>query len=103
MRGGITVEEQITLTGLQEYIREFDHRPANKHTYFLKLVEEIGELSETIRKDTRLDNTGTIKGTIEEEICDVLYYVVALANVYEINLEASFKLKDELNKIKWGR
>jgi NTP pyrophosphatase (non-canonical NTP hydrolase) len=97
------VDNPLTLTGLQDYIRNFDHRPANKHTYFLKLVEEMGELSETIRKDARLKDTGYIKGTIEEELVDVLYYVITLANVYEINLEESFKLKDDLNKIKWGR
>ncbi len=97
------MDNPLTLTGLQDYVRNFDHRPANKHTYFLKLVEEMGELSETIRKDARLKDTGYIKGTIEEELVDVLYYVITLANVYEINLEESFKLKDDLNKIKWGR
>jgi NTP pyrophosphatase (non-canonical NTP hydrolase) len=69
----------------------------------MKLIEEVGELSEVLRKDRRLDNIGDIKGTVEEELCDVLYYIVALANVYDINLNRCFQLKDELNKVKWKR
>lgn len=97
------MESPLTLSQLQAYIKKHDHRPDNKHVYFLKLVEEVGELSDTIRKDRRLKDSGQIKGTIEEELSDVLYYIIALANVYDIDLETSFKLKDELNKVKWNR
>jgi NTP pyrophosphatase (non-canonical NTP hydrolase) len=57
------------------------------------LAEEVGELAETIRKDLRFKDTGNIKGTIEEELCDVLYYVVALANVYILILKRILDLK----------
>jgi hypothetical protein len=33
-------------------------------------------LEKTARKDLRFKDTGKIKGTILEELCDVLYYVV---------------------------
>ena len=39
-----------------------------------------------------------IKGTIEEEISDVLYYVAMIANTYDIDLETAFRLKEQLNK-----
>ncbi|HEU5140780.1 MAG TPA: MazG nucleotide pyrophosphohydrolase domain-containing protein [Bacillales bacterium] len=94
---------ESNLPTLQEYIKEFDFNPADKSAYFLKLSEEMGELAEAMRKDQRLHDTGSIKGTIEEELCDVLYYVIALANVYGIDLEESFRLKDEINKLKWNR
>jgi NTP pyrophosphatase (non-canonical NTP hydrolase) len=97
------MHQDLTLAKLQAYIKQFDHNPEKRNEYFMKLVEEVGELSEVLRKGKRLDDTGEIKGTIEEELCDVLYYVVALANVYEINLDRCFKLKDELNKVKWNR
>jgi NTP pyrophosphatase (non-canonical NTP hydrolase) len=99
----IRLERNISITKLQEYIKQFDFNPDKKIDYFLKLTEEVGELAETIRKDLRIKDNGNIKGTIEEELCDVLYYVVALANVYEIDLERNFRLKDEMNKIKWNR
>lgn len=97
------LERDFTLSQLQQYIRGFDHRPDKQMAYFMKLVEEVGELSEVIRKDARWNGEGPIKGTVEEELCDVLYYVIALANVYDIDLSDCFRWKDELNKIKWNR
>ena len=66
----------------------------------LKLIEEFGELAENIRKDTRY-NGRNIKGTIEEELFDIFYYIIAIANDYNIDLEEIFKIKDELNKKKY--
>jgi NTP pyrophosphatase (non-canonical NTP hydrolase) len=91
----------ITLSDLQQYIRNKDYRPESRQAYFLKLVEEMGELSEVIRKDKRLGPDGRIKGTIEEELYDVLYYVVALANLYDIDLERCFHLKEAINREKY--
>ncbi|MGM7700480.1 MazG nucleotide pyrophosphohydrolase domain-containing protein [Pseudalkalibacillus sp. Hm43] len=91
----------ITIKKLQSYIKEKDYKPELKHGYFQKLIEEVGELSEAIRKDKRLKDDRSIKGTIEEELYDVLYYVTTLANVYEIDLEESFHLKEEINKEKY--
>lgn len=93
----------LTIRELQAHIKAKDFQPDLKHGYFLKLIEEAGELAEVIRKDKRLAASDSIKGTIEEELYDVLYYVVALANVYEIDLEECFRLKEELNRAKWGR
>ncbi len=94
---------EYTLTQLQHYIKQFDHHPSEKNAYFMKLIEEIGELAEVIRKNVRFSETGDIKGTIEEELSDVLYYVISLANVYDIDLAESFKMKDAINKAKWNR
>lgn len=85
---------------LQNFIKERDYEPKHKDVYFLKLVEEVGELSEVVRKDTRMVNN-KIKNSIEEELYDVLYYVCALANCYDINLEKCHELKAELNERKW--
>jgi len=97
------MKEQLTIKYLQEYIKKTDYNPEGKSGYFLKLIEEVGELSEAIRKDHRMIVKDTIKGTIEEELYDVLYYVAAIANVYDIDLERCFLLKEELNKLKWNK
>lgn len=89
-----------TLHQLQEYIKQKDCKPDASTAYFYKLIEEVGELAEVIRKNKR-QGDGGIKGTIEEELSDVLYYTLCLANVYEVNLEEAFRQKEELNKIKW--
>lgn len=96
------MQDPITLKELQAYIKQKDHRPEHLHRYFLKLIEEVGELSEVIRKDSRMNENQEIKGTIEEELYDVLYYTVALANLYHIDLEQCHYLKDEINLKKYG-
>ena len=74
----------------------------NGQRLVLKLIEEFGELAENIRKNVRY-NGENIKGTIEEEVFDVFYYIIAIANDYEIDLEKIFYIKDELNEVKYGR
>ena len=92
------LSKNITLRELQQYVKGKDYKPGMEHGYFMKLIEEIGELAEVIRKDKRLSEDDDIKGTIEEELYDVLYYVLALANLYDIDLEKSCLLKEEINK-----
>ncbi|MHC0039392.1 MazG nucleotide pyrophosphohydrolase domain-containing protein [Pseudoneobacillus sp. C159] len=95
------MEKNMTIKELQNYIMDKDYKPELKNAYFQKLIEEVGELAAVLRKDIRMEQQGTIKGTIEEELYDVLYYVVGLANIYDIDLEKCFHLKEELNKEKY--
>jgi NTP pyrophosphatase (non-canonical NTP hydrolase) len=94
------MRHNITIKYLQQYIKDKDFKPELKEGYFMKLVEEVGELAEVVRKNQRYrdDCSKAIKGTIEEELYDVLYYVIALANVFNIDLEECFRLKEEINK-----
>ncbi len=68
----------------------------------MKLIEEFGELAENIRKNVRYDGEN-IKGTIEEELFDIFYYIIAIANDYKIDLEEIFHIKDKVNREKYRR
>lgn len=92
----------MTIRELQQYIRDKDQHPELQLQYLQKLVEEVGELARAMRKNVRYRDTQNIKGTLEEELYDVLYYVVALSNVYEVNLEEAMQLKEPLNAVKYG-
>ena len=92
----------LTLKQFQSILKEKDYKPELKQAYFLKLIEEIGELAEVLRKDKRLADQSTIKETIEEELYDVFYYVTCLANVYDIDLENCHQLKEAINKEKYN-
>ncbi|TLS36833.1 MazG nucleotide pyrophosphohydrolase domain-containing protein [Pseudalkalibacillus caeni] len=92
----------MTLKELQTYIKDKDFNTEMAHGYFQKLIEEVGELSEAIRKEKRYDQQSSIKGTIDEELSDVLYYVLALANVYGVDLHTAFQKKEEINNIKYN-
>ena len=92
---------ELTIKRIQEYLIEKykiskPQEIKNTNRYFLKLIEEVGELAEAIRKGNRIKDD-KIKGTIEEEIIDVLYYTVMLANTYDIDIEKCFRLKEGLN------
>lgn len=96
----------LTIKKMQKYLKEKykiikSEEMNNTQRYFLKLIEEVGELAEVIRKDKRMED-GNIKGTIEEELSDVLYYVLMIANTYDIDLETSFRLKEELNSKRYN-
>ena len=74
----------------------------NSQRLVLKLIEEFGELAENIRKNQRYKGDN-IKGTIEEELFDIFYYIIAIANDYNIDLEEVFHIKDKINKEKYER
>lgn len=95
--------KNITIKELQEKILSIDNTPNATDKYFQKLVEEVGEVSRAIRKNVRLYDTNDIKGTLEEEIYDVLYYAICLANMYNIDLEECARLKEEVNSKKYNR
>jgi NTP pyrophosphatase (non-canonical NTP hydrolase) len=87
--------KKVSLRDLQSFVGEH-HSPKkrNRQKYFLKLIEEVGELSEMIKEDKRLEpenkKVKAIKDTLEEETADVLYFLLALANTYGIDLEEAF-------------
>lgn len=87
---------------LQKYIKEKDYKPERKKDYFLKLSEEIGELAKAMRKDVLYKDNDSIKGTIDEEIWDVIYYAFAIANCYDIDVESTIKVKEGINNKKYN-
>lgn len=107
---GRNITKSLTLNYLQKEIQKIDGitlrdiKLADK--YFINFIEEVGELSESVRKNKRMmDNN--IKDTIEEELYDVLYYIilyyiVCLTNVYEIDIEKSIFIKEKINSRKYN-
>lgn len=95
------MDGKTTVRYLQDYIKSKDHSPERRKDYFLKLLEEVGELAQAMRKDIRCADTDTIKGTIDEELWDVIYYVLAIANCYDIDVESVIKYKEAINKEKY--
>ena len=85
-----------------EDIRSEEEKKENSRRLVLKLIEEFGELAENIRENLRY-NGENIKGTIEEELFDIFYCIIAIANDYNIDLEEIFHIKDKINKEKYER
>lgn len=92
----------LSLKKLQDYLHEKDFQPNLKKDYFLKLAEEVGEVARAMRKEAVASSTAELKGSVQEELCDVLYYTVCLANLYEMDLSEWFVAKERLNDAKYG-
>lgn len=96
------MDGKTTIKYLQNYIKLKDYNPELLKDYFLKLSEEVGELSRAIRKGIKAGNLENIKGTIDEELWDVIYYTLAIANLYDIDLEQVIKAKEKMNQIRYS-
>lgn len=93
-----------TLKDLQKYLAAVCQErgwtkdsPAEK---FLLFVEEVGELAKAMRKSAGLyeERAKQRDITLDEEFADVLSYLLDLANCSQIDLEAAFRAKEQINQ-----
>lgn len=113
------MEGQTTIKYLQRYLREKDlgflacaalppgeerqKREAQAAgDFFRKLVEEVGEVSRAISHRQFRQPGQPIKGTLDEELWDVIYYTLALANLYDVDLERWIPVKETLNNRRYN-
>ncbi len=95
------MDGKTTVKYLQNYIKQKDFHPELLKDYFMKLTEEVGELSRAIRKNIKTESTEQIQGTIDEELWDIIYYSIAIANIYDIDLESVIKAKCRISENKY--
>lgn len=92
-----------TLTNLQKYVTELEHERGfinqNVIQKCLLLGEEVGELYKAVRKSENIstDKNSSIHN-LGKELADILIYICAIANRYDIDLEKAFRDKEEINK-----
>lgn len=99
----LELKDKPTIEDFQEYVKKlelqrgFDNQNALEKC--LLLGEEMGELFKAIRKAMKLktDINSNI-GSVKEEIADILIYLCAIANRFEIDIEQAFREKEEINK-----
>jgi NTP pyrophosphatase (non-canonical NTP hydrolase) len=96
--------EKPTLSDLQRYVAEVCQErgwtkdtPAEK---FVLFIEEVGELAKAMRKAAGLyeERAKPSQWTLEEEFADVLSYLLDLANCFQVDLEAVFRAKEQVNQ-----
>lgn len=94
-----------TLADYQEYVKLLElQRGFADQTALEKcllLGEEMGELFKAIRKATKLKmDVNSTTGSVKEELADMIIYLCAIANRYEIDLEQAFREKEAINKVR---
>ncbi|MFA6503544.1 MAG: MazG nucleotide pyrophosphohydrolase domain-containing protein [Patescibacteria group bacterium] len=97
------LKEDPTLKNIQQYVVELEkERGFTTQTVLeksLMLGEEVGELFKAIRKSEIMrTDPNSIVGSIDEELADILIFLCSIANRHNIDLERSFRYKEEINK-----
>ena len=90
----------ITIRYLQQYLKKKRDisTDCSSEAIYIKLVEEVGELARAvIRGGRHATGEEDIKNTLEEEVFDVLYYLLAFANANQIDLETWIPIKETFN------
>ena len=87
----------ITIETLQKYLFERYGAWANEQGLFLKLVEELGEVAEVInmRSGAKKATDTDLKAELGTELADMIHYIVAIAAINDIDLEAVMLEKDK--------
>ena len=98
-----TLPSNATLQDYQALIKElvvargFDKETVSE--VFTLLVEEVGELAKAIRKSNgQKYGEHSRQHEVEEELADVFWLLIDLANRLEVDLAKAFKDKETINQ-----
>ena len=95
------MDGRISIAYLQSYIKSKEYHPELVKDYFLKLAEETGELARAMHKGLRPRSSEEFRGTVDEELWDVIYFALAIANCYGIDMESVIPQKEAFNNIRY--
>ena len=96
------MEKSPTIRYLQEYLKSKDYKGKTPDPYFYKLVEEVGELSRAIFREVPPATEENFKGSIEEELWDIMYYTLCIANEYGIDMDKWIRIKEDFNNKRYN-
>ena len=93
----------ITIEALESYLSDRYGGWANEQSLFMKLVEEIGEVAEVLNKRAgRKSSDGSnLQEELGTELADMLHYIVAIAAINNIDLNAIVLQKDKTASVKY--
>jgi NTP pyrophosphatase (non-canonical NTP hydrolase) len=92
--GGYTHRMSFALIQKQvdDYIGQFDEGYFPPLEMLARLTEELGELSRALSHHTgfKKPKDGEATGDVGDELCDLIFVAVCLANSMQIDLDAAF-------------
>jgi len=100
----LNLKDNPTLKDFQEYVKKLEvERGFHEESVLQKcllLGEEVGELFKAVRKRDRITRVdpGSKISLVDEELADIIIIVCAIANRLNVDLEESFRNKEEINK-----
>ncbi|MCX6766557.1 MAG: RS21-C6 protein [Candidatus Moranbacteria bacterium] len=102
-KSNLILKNNPTLRDFQDYIaamvkeRGFDKESISE--IFMLFLEECGEMAKAARKTQNIkSDKNSEQFHLDYEIADVFIYLLDICNHYNIDLEKSFRDKEEINK-----
>ena len=100
------IGQNTTIGELQDYVGEYSKARGftkDPTVKFLKLVEEMGELSKALGSTVGMKSDATRDvGNVEEELADVLLVLFGVAYTLDVDIAHDIQKKDTKNrKRKW--
>jgi NTP pyrophosphatase (non-canonical NTP hydrolase) len=97
------LKEKPTLLDIQKYVKELKTERGFTDVSIIQncllLGEEVGELFKAVRKIEKMKTDLNSDFTsVEEELADIMIFISSIANQFNIDLEAAFRNKEEINK-----
>lgn len=105
-QSNLHLKENPTLKDYQKYVHDMvierGFKDESISELLMLMMEECGELARACRKHTNVksDANRLNHENLEHELADILMYTIAIANKFDINLEAAFRSKEEINKLR---
>jgi len=102
-KSNLILKDKPTLRDFQNYIAEMvKERGFDKESIseiFMLFLEECGEMAKAARKTQKMKtDKNSEQFHLDHEIADVFIYLLDICNHYNIDLEKSFRDKEEINK-----
>ncbi len=93
----------ITLKELQAYLSHIYPGDQDDQGFFMKLIEEIGEVAEVLNKRSgrKASDSQEWKEDLAKELADVIHYTAAIAAVNGIDLSETILEKDRKAAVKY--
>lgn len=94
----------INIDVLEKYLLERYGGWANEQGLFMKLVEELGEVTEVInmRSGSKKATDVDLQKELGTELADMIHYIVAIAAINNIDLTSIMLEKDKKASIKYN-
>ena len=92
------MERNITIKEVQEYVKSkgiWKSYMGDKSAWLLKFMEESGELAKAILQNYPRAKDRAYENTLDEEFGDVLFCLCAIANLYDVDIEKWFIVKQQ--------
>ena len=94
---------KLTIEALAAYLNQLYSGKATEQSLMMKLVEEMGEVTEVLNKRAgfKASQNENLTRELGEELADVIHYTVAIAAINQIDLAQVMVRKDRIASIKY--